>query len=54
MGVVAETATIADRLDRIERKIDDLARMVSPLFANPTVRQAIATAVTMQSMRVRQ
>lgn len=51
MGVVAETASIADRLDRIERKVDDLLRMVTPLFVNPSMRVAIGAAVTAQSMR---
>ena len=51
MGVVAETASIADRLDRIERKLDDLVRMVTPLFGNPSVRQAIASGVTAQSLK---
>jgi hypothetical protein len=51
MGVVAETASISDRLDRVERKADDLLRMMTPLFANPAVRQAIAAAVTTHSLR---
>jgi hypothetical protein len=51
MGVVAETASISDRLDRIERKADDLLRMMTPLFANPAVRQAIAAAGTTHSLR---
>jgi hypothetical protein len=54
MGVVAETATIADRLTRLEAKVDYLISMMEPLFANPSVRQAIAGAVTSYGMRVRQ
>jgi hypothetical protein len=43
-------ATVA----RIEKKLDDLVRMMTPLFANPSIRQAIGAAITSQSMRVRQ
>jgi hypothetical protein len=53
MGVVAETASLSERLTRIESKLDDLVRMVTPLFANPAMRQAIGAAVTTQAMRVR-
>jgi hypothetical protein len=44
---------LTDRLDRIERKLDDLIRTVTPLFSNPALRQAIGAAITTQAMRVR-
>jgi hypothetical protein len=50
----SDLARRVDRLDSIERKIDDLVRMLTPLFANPALRQAIGAAVTTQAMRVRQ
>jgi hypothetical protein len=45
---------LSERLDRIERMVDDLVRMVTPLFSNPAIRVAIGAAVTAQSMKVRQ
>jgi hypothetical protein len=53
LGEVAQTASIADRLTRIEARLDDLVRMISPLFGNPSIRQAIGTAITSQSLKVR-
>jgi hypothetical protein len=35
MGVVAETASISDRLDRVERKADDLLRMIDTAIRQP-------------------
>ena len=52
MGVVAETASLSERLTRIESKLD-LVRMLTPLFANPSMRVAIGTAVTTQALKVR-
>jgi hypothetical protein len=52
-GDVASMCERTDRLDRIERKVDDMVRMLTPLFANPALRQAIGAAITTQAMRVR-
>jgi hypothetical protein len=53
LGEVAQTASIADRLTRIENRLDELIAMISPLFGNPVMRQAINSAVTSQSLKVR-
>jgi hypothetical protein len=54
MGVVAETATIADRLTRLEAKADYLITMMEPmstLFAHKSMRIAIGAAITSSSMQ---
>ena len=59
-GDVVGMCERVDRLDnvqatvaRIERKLDDLIRTVTPLFSNPALRQAIGAAITTQALRVR-
>jgi hypothetical protein len=59
-GDVANMCERVDRLGnveqavlRIERKLDDLVRMMTPLFANPSMRVAIGAAVTTQALKVR-
>jgi hypothetical protein len=57
MGVVAETASISDRLTRLEAKVDYLIAMMEPmstLFSDKGMRVAIGAAVMSQQMRVRQ
>jgi hypothetical protein len=53
MGVVAETATIADRLTRLEAKVDYLIAMMEPmstLFSDKGMRVAIGAAITARGM----
>lgn len=52
IGDVASMAGLVERIDRIGGKLNSLIAMMTPLFSNPTMRQAIAGAVTSHGLKV--